>query len=99
MDIEEAIVRIHRIGEHATEFKSLDRVLQVERIGVERAQRCVVVLGAREFKQFARVVQIAVEFSERGNRRFQRFTFASEFLRAFAVAPNRRVFGELNDFS
>ena len=95
MNIEEAIVRIHRIGKHAAKFHVRDGFLHADKIIRNARQRAIVVLVTRHGKQLARVGQRLIQAFQRQHDTFQGFLLAAEFLSLLRVLPNRRIFSEL----
>jgi hypothetical protein len=59
LDLDEAVVRVERIAEHALELELGDLPAEPAGVGLDRLQRRVVVVGARHLEQLARVGQPA----------------------------------------
>ena len=92
MNTDEAIVGIHRIGKHPAEFHAFDLLFQFFSILFDCNQGIFILLLARHLEQVARVAQSGIDVGEGMDNRFQRFFFFTEFLRAFLVVPDGRVF-------
>ena len=75
-----------------------DCLLEHGGVGVDGLQRRVVAFGAGHREKLVRVAHVAVEPRQRIHQRFERLAFAADLLRALAVAPDRRIFGQLDDF-
>src|SRR5579859_2183197 len=98
LDVEEAVVGIHGIGEHAPELHPGDDFLHVGDVLADGMQRGIVVLGASHGKQVARIAQPLVEFFQRGDDGFQLLALTAQVLGAFGIIPDRGIFGELDHF-
>ena len=97
LDIDEAVVGIHRIGKHPAEFHVFDQFFQVVGVLFDGQQRVIILLFARHLKQVVGVAQAGVDFGQRVDNRFQRLLFLAEFLRAFRIVPDGGVFQFLVD--
>jgi len=98
LDIDEAVVRVGRVGEHAAEFERGDARLDVLHVGGDAVQAVVVILGLRHLEQFGGVVEILADLGQAEHHVFQRLALAAKVLGAFRIVPDGRVFGELIDF-
>ena len=98
LDIEKAVVRIHRIRKHAAELEIDHGLFEVEGVIGDRLQRGVVVFLAGHRKEFVGVLQVLIEFCQGADGGFERLALAAEVLRAFGIAPDGGVFAELYDF-
>ena len=92
LNVDETVARISRVGKHAAKFEISDDLLQPLRVGCDGLQGIVVAVGAAQVKQLLRVSQSLCQQFESADGGVERFFFAPQFLRAFGVAPERRVF-------
>jgi hypothetical protein len=97
LDIDEAVVGVHRVGKHAPEFQRFDLLAQRFGIGLDRLQRVVVVFLARHVEQIAGIAQSGIDFSEGVDHAFERLLFLAQCQRALLVVPDGRVFEFLVD--
>ena len=100
LDVEKAVVRVHRVGEHAAELQVRDGFSR------GRAASCGDRWSAWRRRCSARAMSNSslasrsslVELRQGADHGFERFAFAAEVLRALAVAPDGGVFGQPDDF-
>jgi hypothetical protein len=92
LDIDEAVVGIHRIVEHAAELHAFDQLAQAFGIGFDRLYGFFVLLFAGHLEQVAGVAQIGFDLGQRQDDGFQGFLFLAQVLGAFLVVPDFRIF-------
>jgi len=92
LDIHEAVVGVERIGEHAPEFEVRDGLPGLRDVGLDRRERRIVVLGARELEQLPGVAQLAIEAGEDADGVLELFLFAPQLLGALGIGPDVRLF-------
>ena len=92
LDVDEAVERVGRIIEHAAEFEPRDFLLDAVEVGIHGMQRIVVVLFACHGEELVGILEPVGDAVERQNDVLQGFLFLGEFLRAFGVVPDGRVF-------
>jgi hypothetical protein len=92
LDVDEAVVGVERIGEHAAEFERRDVLLDFGGLGSDLLERCLVVIGPGEAEELRRVREAGVDAPERADYRFQRLLFLAQLLRALGVIPELWVF-------
>ena len=97
LDVDEGIVRIHRACEHAAEFEILHRRAQLGDVGLDRAQRCIVLLAARKLEQLAAVREPAVQRAKRPHDAVEQLLLLAELLRSLGFVPNLRIFELAHD--
>src|SRR5439155_8714761 len=88
---DEAIVRIHRIREHAPKLEIGDLLLELRNVGADRSERRIVALGACEIEELGAVVQALVEQDQCADDLIELFLFAAQILRALRIVPDVRV--------
>ncbi len=98
LDVQEAVVRIQRIVEHALEFQLADLLGQRLDVDFDRGQRSIVRVGARHFEQFRGIAQVSAQSREATDHILQRFFLAAQFLCAFGIVPDLGVFERLGNF-
>jgi hypothetical protein len=98
LNVEEAVVGVHRVGEHAPELHALHGPREALQITVDRDQRVVVVLGARELVELLGVTQAGTDALERAYRVLETLAFAPELLGAASIGPDSRIFDQRADF-
>jgi len=98
LDFDEAVVGVHRVAEHATEFELLDLALQLAEIGLDRLEGVVVVLGLGELEEILEVARLRVDLLQRQYHVFELALFLAELLRALGVVPDGRVFQRAVNF-
>jgi hypothetical protein len=92
LNVDKAVIWIHRIIEHPAKFHALDQFLDAVRVFLDRNQGIFITFFARPRKQIVRIAQIGIDFGEGKDNRFQRFLFFAQILRAFLVVPDGRIF-------
>ncbi len=85
-------MRIHLAREHALEFEFLDTRRLCFQIVAHRDGGAVVVLGDREFEQFAGFGQRVRQTGNLADDLVEQGAFAAQFLRARRVVPDARQF-------
>ena len=95
LDVDEAIVRIERVGEHAPELERGDFLLQL--LGIGRNGSVSSSLSAREVES-SRASASPPVTRQRVHHAFERFLFLAELLGALRIAPDLRVAQERFDF-
>ena len=92
LDVDEGVERVGRVVEHAPEFQPGDVLLDAVDVGGDGVQRVVVVFLARHLEQVAGVGEAGGDAVEDEDDAFERLLLLAEFLRAFGLIPDRRVF-------
>ncbi|MNI50095.1 hypothetical protein D3C73_1047380 [compost metagenome] len=92
LDVQEAVQRIGRIGEHAAEFQLFELFLECVGVFLNGFKRGIVVVGLGQFEQFVGVGQARAKTGERFHHVFQGFLFTAQVLGVLGVVPDRRVF-------
>jgi len=98
LDVDEAVVRIHRVREHAAEFHRRDALFDVLDVGGGAIQALIVVFCLCHFKQLGSIGKVLLDLLEAEHYAFQHFAFAAQVLCAFGILPDGRVFGEFRYF-
>jgi hypothetical protein len=84
-------VRVHLAREHALELELRDLALEARDVLLDGADRAIVGLRLGELEQLAGLAQPAAQAIERADDRLELGAFATEFLGALRVLPDRRV--------
>src|SRR3989454_2052834 len=92
LDVDEAVVGVERVGEHAAKLERRDVALQARRLAPDLLERRLVGIGARHVEQLFRVGEAAADAAERADHGLERLLFLAERLRALRVVPQLRVF-------
>jgi hypothetical protein len=98
LNIEEAVVRVGRIREHAAEFHVFDALFEAGRIAFAGEEGFLVIFFVRHVEQVLRVAQVVVERGERVDDVVQQLLFPAEGLGMLRVVPDGRVFEFPVDF-
>jgi hypothetical protein len=98
LDVEEAVVGIHRIREHPPEFHALDRGPHGVDIVLERNQGGVVILGAGELVELLGIAEPLIDALQGADGVFERLALPAEILSPLAVLPDGGVFDQGADF-
>jgi len=98
LDIEEAVIGVHRVGEHPTELQTLYGFRDVSQIVVDSEQRVVICFAARQLEQFFGIAQSGVDALQGADRVFEVFSFLAQVLCALLILPDRGVFDQGADF-
>jgi hypothetical protein len=98
LDVDEAVVRIHRVGKHAAEFHRRDALLDILDVGGSAVQALVIVFRLRHFEQLARIAEVLLDLREAEHDAFQHLAFAPQVLCALGVLPDGGIFGEFGYF-
>jgi hypothetical protein len=88
VDVEEAVVRVHGVGEHAPEFQPLDQAADAGDVGLDAHERGVVTLGAGEREELARVAQPPIDLLHGSQGFLERPAFLAQLLRLLRVVPD-----------
>ena len=92
LDINEAIVGVGRLVEHAAEFEARHFGFNRLLIGFDGDQRVFIVLATGENEQLTPIVELLPHPVKGHDDAFELFLFLAESLRAFGVVPDFRVF-------
>jgi hypothetical protein len=98
LDVDEAVVGVGRVGEHAAEFEVGDEFLHGVEVGLDRLQRGFVILLARHLEQVAGVGQRHADAGQRADHGFEGFLLLAQGLGALRVVPELGVFEDLAQF-
>ncbi len=98
LNIQEAVVRVHRVGEHAAEFEAFHRGAYAREIGLHGDERVVVVFALGEFEQFGGVAQRRADALQRADRVVEGLAFFAEILCALLILPDRGILAQCADF-
>src|SRR5690606_20144684 len=90
--VDKAIVRIGRVGEHASELQLLELGADCIDVGFDRLQRGVVIVFLCQLEQIACVAQALSNLTQRMNDIFQAFLFTAKILRVLGIVPDVGVF-------
>ena len=99
LNVEETVVRVHGIGEHAPEFHVGDDFLHRRDVASDGHHCRFVVFAARHPEQVACIAQSLVQLFQGADYRFQLLVFAPQLLGALGIIPDRRIFGQPDDFA
>ena len=91
LDVDEAVVGIHRVAEHAAKLHPLDQLAQAIGVGFDGDHGVFILLVACHGKQVAGVAQLGVHLRQCHDDRFERFLFLAEILGPLLVIPDGRV--------
>jgi hypothetical protein len=80
LNINEATARVHGVGEHAAKLHALNPLGRGLRIGLDRQQRGVVALVARQLEQFLFISQLALDAVDVQHHSFQAAIFLAQLL-------------------
>ena len=92
LDIDERTAGVERVVEHAPEFEIGDGALELRDVGLDRDQRSVVALLARELVEFRTVVKARMQLRQRHDDAVELLLLLAELLRTLRVVPDLRVF-------
>jgi len=92
LDVDETIVGIGRIVEHAPEFERGDLRFYGAQIGGNGAKGGIIIFITRHFKQFAGVGERLGDLPQRQHDIFKLFFFLAQFLGALGIVPDFGVF-------
>jgi hypothetical protein len=87
LDVDEAVVGVHRVAEHAAELELLNRLLQITDVGLYRCDSVPIVFATRHIEQFSSIGQTLADAVECADHRLQRFLFAAHVLGPLGVIP------------
>ena len=99
LDVEEAVQRVGRVVEHPAEFQLFHVGGQGVGFTLDGGNAGLIVFLARHFEQFAVVGQFGAQAVEHQHHVFQRLAFLAQFLGAFGVVPDGRVFQRAGDLA
>ena len=97
-DVDKAVVRVGRLVEHSFEFEVGHLFFQTGHIFLYGGETFFVVFFDGHFNQHAVVFDACGDVVERQHDAFEDFALFADFLGAFGVVPEFRVFGEADDF-
>ena len=98
LDFQEAVGRVHRLIEHALEFKFRDSLFQVFDVVANGAHRRIVFFSHRQFKEFAGVSDTCGQFTEKTHGLIQQFLLFADLLGVFRIIPQSGIFHLTVDF-
>src|SRR5882672_5787989 len=98
LDLDEAVVRVERVVEHAAELEIVNLFRQPADVRLDRSQRRIIVVRARDLEKLRGVTHVLFERLHAPDHVFQQLFFAPEFLRALRLVPDLGVFEFLADF-
>jgi hypothetical protein len=98
VDVEEAVVRVHRVVEHAAELEVRDRLLEVLDVVADGAERGVVTFLARHGEELAGVLEPRVDPVEALHHRLERAALLAQLLGPLGVVPDLRILEGPDDF-
>src|SRR5207237_7839876 len=87
----EAVVRVHRVREHAAELEVGDELLGLPHVGFDRLQRRVVAFAAGELEELGGILEARVDLLDSGERLLERAAFLAEVLRLLRVRPDAGI--------
>ena len=91
LDLDEAVVRIHRVVEHPAQLQLGDRVVEALGVVTDRSQGGFVLLFARQFQEFEEALGLVRSGFERFDQRFQLSFLLAKRLCFFGVVPDFRI--------
>jgi hypothetical protein len=91
LDVEEAVVRIERVGEHAAELHRRNVLFDLCSLFPYFLEGGVVVVGLRQAEELGGIGEPAADAAEGADDRLERLLFLAELLRALLVAPDLRI--------
>ena len=97
-DVDKAVVRVGRLVEHSFEFEVGHLFFQTGHIFLHGGETFFVVFFDGHFNQHAVVFDACGDVVEGQHDAFEDFALFADFLGAFGVVPEFRVFGEADDF-
>ena len=97
LDVDEAVVRIEPVGEHAPELHVGDDPHETRHIGLDGGERGVVAFGAREREQLLRIAQPELEGGQAADDGLKLLLLFAELLGALWIVPDLRVFERRGD--
>jgi len=92
LNVDEAVVRIQRIGEHAPEFERGDVLFEPGRFAPELLERGVVRVRRSQLEKLVGIGDAAGDAVERLDDRLEPLLFLAEFLSALRVVPQLGIF-------
>ena len=98
LDLDEAGVGVHRVGEHAAKFELADLLFECREVGLDRHHGVLVVLHLRQLEQLLEIVGHAVGVLQRHHYGFERLFLLAQLLGAGGVIPHRRIFQRADYF-
>ena len=97
-DVDKAVVRVGRLVEHSFEFEIGHLFFQTGHIFLHGGETFFVVFFDSHFDQHAVVLDARSDVVEGYHDAFENFALFADFLGAFRVVPEFRIFGEADDF-
>ena len=98
LDVDEAVVRVKRIVEHALEFQVGNLARQRRDIRRDRLQGGVVVFLAGQFEQFLGIVDSGAKQAHARADVLEELLFAAEVLGTLGIIPDVRAFQLTGDY-
>ena len=98
LDLQEAVVGVGRVGEHAPELEVGDFAIDLLRVGFDGFEGGVVFLAARHLEEFVGVVDAAADVDQTQHHAVECLLFLAEILGALGVAPDVGCFELAVDF-
>src|SRR5439155_17488632 len=97
LNVDEAWIGIHRIGEHPMEFHVANLALERRHIGRDRPERCVIILGASKLEKLCAVLESTIQVGQPPDDTIEQFFFFAQLLGALLIVPDFGVFELLSD--
>src|SRR5512145_1153906 len=91
LDIDEAVVRVERVREHAPELHRGDVLFEFLNIGIHSGERSVVALGAGEAEELCGIGKAGPHTAESADYGFESLFLFAELLRPLRVIPKLRI--------
>jgi predicted thioesterase len=98
LDVDEAVVGVGRVVEHAAEFEVGDQFLRLVEVAFDRRQGVLVVFVARQFEQVAGIGEACLTPDSVPTTASRDFFLAAQGLGALGIVPELRVFEDLVQF-
>jgi len=92
LDVDEAVQRVGGVREHAAEFELLEALAQRLAVLLDGRQGGVVIVGAGQLEQLARIVQPALDVGQGPDDGLEAFFLAAQVLGMLGVVPDVGVF-------
>jgi hypothetical protein len=92
LDVDEAVVRVERVGEHPPELERCDVLFEPRRFAPERFEGRRVLVCRGELEQLVGIGNATFDAIERFDDRVENLFLLAEFLRALRVVPQLGVF-------
>ena len=98
LDVQKAVVRIHRVGEHAAELHVRHRFLEPVHVLSHRLEAGFIGLLAHHGQEVTAVLQALGHALDGADHRLERFALLADLLRPLVVLPEGGVLTELDQF-